>query len=171
MRRRTLLSSCCLAASGLAGCVEFEEEPEATPQTDDDEDSPFLEEGETPESDGAEKFLETVAEVTGGRTGFNGNDDTWRIRFSEEGDTWEIRYNGTPHSGEERFREEFAELAIAFASHRPDGVSLEARSGHECTAGHWQVSADDAAAYEHGDIDRDTFVDRIEESAEIVNNC
>jgi hypothetical protein len=170
MDRRTFLSSCCLAASGLAGCVEFKEESETTPQTDDDEDSPFIEEGETPESDGAEEFLETVAEVTGGRTGFHGKDDAPRVLFSEDGDTWTIKYYGDYISGEP-LREEIAELSTAFTSHRPDGVSLEAVVLHECTTGAWEVSADTAAAYDRGELDREAFVDRVYESVETENNC
>lgn len=170
MDRRAFLLSCCLAASGLAGCVEFEEESEATPQTDDDEDPPFLEEGETPESDGAEEFLETVAEVTGGRTGFHGKDDAPRVLFSEDEATWKINYSGDYTSGE-LLREQIGELATAFTSHRPDGVSLEATVRHECTTVTWKISADTATAYDRGELDREAFIDRVYESVESENNC
>lgn len=170
MRRRELLSSCCLALSGLAGCTEDEGEDGEPPQNDDSL-SRFLAEDETPESAGAEEFLAVVEEETDGLMRYEGDGDTRRIGFSEDGDTWEIRYDGTPHGGEDRFREEIAELATAFASHRPDGVSLEVTSLHECTTGTWRVSADLAAAYERGELDRETFVDRVLEGAEVVNNC
>jgi len=87
------------------------------------------------------------------------------------GDTWEIHYRGTPHVGEDQFRAELRELATAFASNRPDGVSLEATSIHECTTGMWHVCAETAVAYERGQLDRRRFVDRIHARAEIVNNC
>lgn len=155
----------CLGAPSAADCRE-------SLQTDDDDpEERFLDDGESPESDGAREFLTTVAEVTGGRTGFEGTDDTWRIRFSEAGDTWEISYRGTPHAGDEQFRAEIGTLAVAFAANRPDGVSLEATSIHECTTGRWHVRAETAAAYERGELGRRRFVDRVHARAEVVNNC
>lgn len=153
----------------LSGCTETEGESRSRPQNGDSEEQ-FLEEGETPESPGAREFLATVAEVTGGRTGFHGRDDTWRIRFSEDGDIWKIKYYGTTLSGEP-FREEIAELSIAFTSHRPDSISLEAVVLHECMTGSWEVSADTAAAYELEELDRKAFVDRVYGTVETENNC
>jgi len=140
-------------------------------RSQDDSASRYLKEDETPESAGAREFLGVVAEETDGLARFKGDGDTWRVGFSEGDETWEIKYRGNPHSGDDRFREEIAELSTAFASHRPDGVSLEATSLHECTTGTWQVRADLAAAYERGELDRTAFVDRVQETAETVNNC
>lgn len=155
----------CLGAPSAADCRE-------SLQTDDDDpEERFLEDGEPPESAGAREFLRTVAELTGGRTGFGGRNDTWRVRFSEAGDTWEISYRGTPHAGDDRFRAEIGGLATAFAANRPDGVSLQATSIHECTTGRWHVCAETAAAYERGELGRRRFVDRVHARAEVVNNC
>jgi hypothetical protein len=171
MDRRTFLAGTKLPlAAVLAGCPEDDEVSQDSPEDDDSEEEDFLEEGETPESDGAREFLITVAEVTGGRTGFHGNDDAPRIRFSEDGDTWTIKYYGDSISGEP-FREEIGELSTAFMSHRPDGVSLEAVVLHECTTGTWEVRADTAAAYERDELDRKEFVDRVFETLEKENNC
>lgn len=149
-----------------------EEESRGCPQTDDDPEDRFLKEGETPESAGAQEFLATVKEVADEMYRFKGSRDSYRIGFSDAGVVWEIKYIGNPHTGDDQFREEIAALATAFVSNRPDGVSLEATSAHvECTVGYWQVCADTAAAYESGDLDRATFVDRVHERAEIVNNC
>lgn len=131
----------------------------------------FLRENETPESAGAKQLLATVEEETDGLAWFTDANNTGRIGFSEAGDTWEIRYRGTPHVGDDRFREEIAELATTFASNRPDGVSLKATSFHECTTGTWHVCAGTAAAYERGELDRKAFVDSVYERAEVVNNC
>jgi len=173
MDRRGFLAGAGLSlAALLAGCTEDDEASQESPENGDDTEKEFLEEGETPESPGAEAFLETVAEVTGGRTGFSRADDTWRIRFSEAGDTWTIEYYGEVVGSDEEFREEIAALATAFVSHRPDGVSLEATSAHvECTVGKWWVSAETAAAYDRGELDRETFIDTVYESVETENNC
>jgi len=171
MDRRAFLAGTGLSfAAVLTGCTEDDEVSQDRPENDDGKEEDFLEEGETPESDGAREFLTTVAEVTGGRTGFHGNDDAPRIRFSEDGDTWTIRYYGDSISGE-LFREEIGELSTAFTSHRPDGVSLKAVVLHECTTGTWEVSADTAAAYERDELDRKEFVDRVFETLEKENNC
>lgn len=181
MQRRTFLAGtgASLAAT-LAGCPG---EPAETDVTDTEADCPerlqegdagsdeFLPEGQRPESDGAEEFLATVAEVTGGRTGFEGRDDTWRIRFRETDDIWTIAYFGEVGGSRERFREEIAALAIAFARHRPPGVSLKARASHECTTGTWHVCAETVAAYEREELDRETFIERVQETIEIMNNC
>lgn len=155
----------CFGGTAAADC-----EQNLQTEAADAEDR-FLDEGETPESDGAVEFLTTVAEVTGGRTGFDGDEDTWRIRFGETDALWMIEYYGDVASGNDRFREEIAALATAFASHRPDGVSLKATAIHECTTATWHVCADTAEAYEQGDLDRETFVERVHETAESENNC
>lgn len=170
MERRVFLAGAGVPlAAILTGCTGPEKASQNRPQSDDSEER-FLEAGETPESPGAREFLAIVAEETGGRTGFHGGDDTWRIKFSEDSDTWEIRYYGTTLSGNQ-FREEIAELSTAFASHRPDGVALEATVLHECTTGHWEVRAETAAAYDSEELDRDEFVARVYESVETENNC
>ncbi len=185
MERRTFLAGAGASlATTLAGCLGVtpgEETPgegtpggecrESTLNHDSESEERFLEEGASPESPGAREFLATVEEETDGLTRFRGDGDTWRIGFSEEGDTWEIKYRGTPHAGEDRFREEIAELSTAFASNRPAGVSLAATSLHECTTGTWRVCADTAGAYERGELDRKTFVDRVHGNAEVVNDC
>jgi hypothetical protein len=171
MDRRAFLAGAGLSITAvLAGCTGDDEGSQESPENGDDEEEEFLEEGETPESDGAREFLETVAEVTGGRTGFHGNDDAPRVRFSENEETWTIRYYGDSISGEP-LREEIAEISTAFTSNRPDGVSLEAVVLHECTTGTWEVSADTAAAYEREELDRDAFIQRVYETVEKENNC
>jgi hypothetical protein len=180
MDRRAFLTGTGLALTAvLAGCMGDDEVSQDSPDDEVSQDSPengdgdadeFLAEGETPESDGAREFLTTVAEVTDGRTGFHGNDDAPRIRFSEDGDTWTIKYYGDHVSGE-LLREQIGELSTAFTSHRPDGVSLEALVLHECTTAVWEVSADTAAAYEREELDRKEFVDRVFETLEKKNNC
>ena len=178
-RRLFLAGAGASLVATLAGCLggtsgentSGRECRESTLNHDNNSEERFLEEGATPGSTGAREFLATVEEETDGLTRFRGDGDTWRIGFSEEGNTWEIKYRGTPHGGEDRFREEIAKLSPAFASNRPDGVSLAATSLHECTTGTWHVCADPAGAYERGELDRETFVDRIHENAEVVNNC
>lgn len=171
MDRRAFLAGTGLSiAVVLAGCTGGDKASQESPENGDDEEEEFLEEGKTPESDGAREFLETVAEVTGGRTGFHGNDDAPRIRFSEDEETWTIKYYGDYISGEP-LREEIAELSTAFTSNRPDGVSLEAVVLHECTTGTWEVSADTAAAYEREELDRDAFTESAYETVEKKNNC
>lgn len=166
MHRRAFL------AATLAGCPGFSsgDGSGGRPQ-DDDPTGGFLREDERPESAGAEEFLATVEGVTDGLARLKREGDTRRIGFREDADTWEIRCRGAPYAGDAGFREELAELSTAFASHRPDGVSLEARSLHECTTGDWQVRAGVAAAYEGGELDRQPFADRVHERAETVNNC
>ncbi|MEF8813790.1 MAG: hypothetical protein V5A55_08230 [Halovenus sp.] len=175
MNRRAFLTGAGASlAAALAGCLgeASGEGCEDSLQTDEDDSmGRFLGEDETPENTGARKLLTTVEEVTDGVTRFTDANNTERIGFSEDGDTWEIRYRGTPHAGEDRFREEIAELSTTFASNRPDDVSLMARSLHECTTGTWHVCADTATAYERGQLDRKTFVDRVYGTAEVVNNC
>jgi hypothetical protein len=171
MDRRSFLAGTGLSfAALLAGCRGDDEVSQDSPENDDGEEENFLEEGETPESDGAREFLSNVAEVTGGRTGFHGNDEAPRIRFSEDGDTWTIKYYGDSISGE-LFREEIGELSTVFTSHRPDGVSLEAVVLHECTTGTWKVNADTAAAHVRDEVGRKEFVDRVFETLETENNC
>jgi hypothetical protein len=175
MERRSFLAGAggSLAAT-LAGCLEERAEADCEERLQDDDttsEEQFLQEGERPESEGAEEFLATVAEVTGGRTGFDGRDDTWRIRFSETEGLWTIEYFGAVGGNEDRFHEEIAALAIAFATHRPAGVSLKATANHECSTGTWHVCAETAAAYERGDIDRETFAERVQRTAETMNNC
>lgn len=175
-RRAFIVGAATSSIATLAGCLggtETAEEdcPECRPDADTDSEAQFLEEGQRPESDGAEEFLTTVAEVTGGRTGFQGRDDTWRIRFGETSETWTIEYHGEVAGSKDRFREEIAALATAFATHRPDGVSLNATALHECTTGTWHVSAETAAAYERGDIDRETFIERVQATVKTENNC
>lgn len=175
MKRRTYLAEAggslvvtlagCLGETGQADCEERLQDDEAASEPQ------FLEEGERPESEGAEGFLTTVAEVTGGRTGFDGRNDTWRIRFSETGDIWRIKYSGAVGGSEDRFHEEITALAVAFATHRPAGVSLKATANHECTTGTWHVCAETVAAYDRGGINRETFVERVQGTAETVNNC
>lgn len=93
----------------------------------------------------------------------------WRIGFSDAGQVWEIKYYGPPRV---EFREEIATLSTAFVSNRPDGVSLEATSLEvDCETKYWQVCTDTAAAYERGDLDRTSFVDKVYEKSEVVNNC
>lgn len=185
MDRRVFLAGTGLSvAATLAGCLG-ETPGEGTPgegtsdvecrentlNHDDDSEERFLEEGKTPESPGAREFLAAVEEETDGLTRFRGDSETFRVGFSEEGNTWEVKYRGTPHGGGDRFREEIGELSTAFASNRPDGVSLAATSLHECTTGTWHICADTAGAYDRGELDRATFVDRIQENAEVVNDC
>lgn len=175
-RRTCLVQAGTSLVATLAGCLgepETSEEdcPECGSSEDTDSEAQFLEEGQRPESEGAEAFLTTVAEVTGGRTGFEGRDDTWRVRFSETDETWTIEYYGAVAGSDDRFREEIAALATAFATHRPDGVSLNATAIHECTTGTWHVRAETAAAYERGDIGRETFIDRVQATAETENDC
>jgi len=171
MERRAFLAGAGLSiAAVLAGCTGGDEASQESPENGGDDEEEFLEEGETPESDGAREFLETVAEVTGGRTGFHGNDDAPQIRFREGEGTWKIKYYGDSTSGEP-LREEIAELSTAFASNRPDSVSLEAVVLHECTTGTWEVSAGTAAAYEREELGRDAFVERVYETVEKKNNC
>lgn len=174
VRRRDFLQGLVVASTiRIAGCgmmMTPGTPTEMRTETENDSETRFLKEGETPDGPGAREFLETVAEVTGGRTGFHGEDDTWRVRFSENGDTWQIKYYGTALSGEP-FREELADLSTAFASHRPNGMSLEATVRHECTTGTWEVSADTAAAYEREELSRKEFVNRVYESVETENNC
>lgn len=172
MDRRDFLAGAggSLAAT-LAGCFKGLSGGES-PQTGDAESTTrFLEEDETPESAGARKFLAAVDEQTNGVYRTREDGETERIgRFSEAGDVWIVHYYGQP-TARGLFLEEIEALAIAFVSHRPDGVSLDARSLHECTTGTWGVRAETAAAYEDGEIDRIEFVDRVQERAEIVNNC
>lgn len=188
MNRRGCLTGAagCLAAT-LAGCLRGTPgENGETPGEDgkvaeegcaqslatagDDEDR-FLVANATPESPGARELLATVEAETDGLTRFTDDDGTERIGFSDAGDLWELRYRGTPHAGEDRFREEIAALAATFASNRPDGVSLTAASLHECTTGTWHVCAEAAAAFDRGELDREAFVDEVWETAEIENDC
>lgn len=173
MQRRVFLAGAGTPlAVTLAGCPEsFSGDGSGGRPQDDDPTGGFLREDERPESAGAEEFLVTVEEVTDELARFKRESDTRRIGFSEDGDTWEIRCRGAPHAGDAGFREELAESSTAFASHRPDGVSLEARFLHGCTTGDWQVRAGVAAAYEGEEPDRQPFVDRVHERAETVNNC
>jgi len=171
MDRRGFLAGAGLPiVAALAGCIGGNEPSQERPEDGDGEEEEFLKEGETPESDGARAFLETVAEVTDGRTGFHGNDDAPRIRFSEDEERWTIKYYADSVSGEP-FREEISELSTAFTSNRPDGISLDAVVLHECTTATWRVSADTAAAYERQELDRDAFVQRVYETVEMENNC
>ena len=171
MDRRAFLAGAGLSlAAVFSGCSGDDEASRNSPANDDGEEAAFLKEGETPESDGAREFLVTVAEVTGGRTGFRGNDDAPRIRFAEDGDTWTVEYYGD-YLGGELFREEIEALSTAFTTNRPDGVSLEAVVLHECTTGTWEVSAGTAAAYEREELGRDAFVERVYETVEKKNNC
>lgn len=135
-----------------------------------DDEGRFLEANETPESAGARELLATVEAETEGLARFT-DGDTERVGFSEGADVWALRYRGAPHAGADRFREEIAALAAAFASNRPDGVSLTATSLHECTTGTWHVCADTAAAFDRGELDREAFVDRVWEDAETENDC
>lgn len=172
MDRRDFLAGAggSLAAT-LAGCFEGLSGGES-PQTGDEESTTqFLKEDETPESPGAREFLAAVDEKTNGMYRTREDGETERIgRFSEAGDVWTVHYYGQP-TGRGIFREEIEALAIAFLSHRPDGISLDARSLHECTTGKWGVRAETAAAYENGEIDRIEFVDRVQEEAEVLNSC
>lgn len=170
-RRGFLTGAGASLVATVAGCLGGTSGGDRRDGPQNDSMERFLEAGETPESAGAREFLATVEEETDGLTRFTDDDNTERIGFSDDGDTWEIRYHGTPHAGEDRFREEIAELSTGFASNRPDGVSLAARSLHECTTGTWQVRAETAAAYERGGLDREAFVDRVHETAEITNDC
>jgi len=190
MHRRGYLTGAagCLAAT-LAGCLrgapggdggtagedgdDGETAGEGCAQslaTVGDDEKRFLAANETPESPGARELVATVEAETDGLTRFT-DDDAERIGFSEGEDVWEIRYRGAPHGGADRFREEVAVLSTAFASNRPDGVSLTAKSLHECTTGTWHVCAADAAAFDRGELDREAFVDRVQENAEVENNC
>lgn len=188
MNRRRYLTGAvgCLAAT-LAGCLrgapggdggasgedgETAEEgcAQSLATVGDGSEDRFLEADETPERPGARELLATVEAETDGLTRFT-DDDTERVGFSDAGDVWELRYRGTPHAGADRFREEVAALAAAFASNRPDGVSLRATSLHECTTGTWHVCADTAAAFDRGELDRESFVDRVWDTVETENNC
>lgn len=164
-----VLTAGCLGG-GPSSSVQTATPTDVQTATPTDSGEQFLAEGETPTSLGAREFLATVAEVTGGRTGFHGEDDTWRVKFSDVGDTWQIRYYGTTLSGEP-FREELAELSTAFVEHRPDGVSLEATVLHECTTGTWEVDVDTATAYEQEELSREEFLNTVYESVETENNC
>ncbi|MEF8757508.1 MAG: hypothetical protein V5A33_04655 [Halobacteriales archaeon] len=174
-RRGFLAGAGASLAAALAGCLgEGTGEVDCSESLQDDaadSEEQFLQEGHQPESDDAEEFLATVAEVTGGRTGFEGRNDTWRIGFGETDEVWTIRYSGNVGGSNDRFREEIVALATAFAAHRPDGVSLKATANHECTTGTWHVCADTAAAYERGELDRETFVERVQGTVETINNC
>ena len=181
MNRRACLTGTagCLAAM-LAGCLGGPSGADGGPPSEGcaqrlataaDSDERFLGASETPESPGARELLATVEAETDGPTRFTGDDGVERIGFSDAEDIWVLRYRGTPHAGEERFREEVATLAAAFASHRPDGASLRATSLHECTTGTWHVCADAATAFERGELDREAFVDAVWDTAEIENNC
>lgn len=187
MNRRAFLSGVGASLAVTAGgCLEdsSEEEPaeqdggtsgedcsESIEPSEDDSLERFLTEDKTPESAGARELLATVENETDGLMYYKGSLDTGRVGFNEERDTWELRYRGTPHVDEERFRAEIATLSTTFASNRPDGVSLAATSLHECTTGTWHVCAATAAAHARVEIDRQTFVDRVTETAEVVNDC
>lgn len=173
--RRTFLAGAggSLAVT-IAGCLGRTAEADCEERLHDGEtasEEQFLQEGERPESEGAEEFLTTVAEVTGGRTGFDGRDDTWRIRFSEMVDIWIIKYFGEVGESNDRFQEEITALAIAFTKHRPAGVSLAATASQECMSGTWHVCTEIATAYERGELNRETFIERVQATAETVNNC
>jgi hypothetical protein len=189
MNRRVLLAgvgtSLVATAAGCLGESTDEngaptEADDGTPGTDcsesieisdDDSLERFIKVNEAPESAGARKLLAAVENGTDGLMYYKGSLDTGRLGFNDAGETWELRYRGAPHVDEERFREEIAELATTFASNRPDGVSLTATSLHECTTGTWHVCAETAAAYESGELDRESFVDSVHETAEFVNDC
>jgi len=182
MDRRGFLSGAGASlAATLAGCLGgMSEGDKGSPggdcrlrleRNENDSMKRYLEKNETPDNAGARDLLATVEDETDGLAIYTGPDNTDRVGFSEAGDTWELKYRGTPHAGEDRFQEEIAELATTFASKRPDGVSLVATSLHECTTGTWHVCAGTVAAYERGELDRQKFLDRVYESAEIVNNC
>lgn len=180
MNRRACLAGAagCLAAT-LAGCLGGSGADGGPPNdgcarslsTAADSEKRFLEASETPESPAARELLTIVETETDGPTRFTDDDGVERIGFSDAGDVWVLRYRGTPHAGEERFREEVAALAAAFASHRPDGASLRATSLHECTTGTWHVCADAAAAFGRGELDREAFVDSVWDTAETESNC
>jgi len=188
MNRRGCLSGVagCLAAT-LAGCLrgapgedggtagDDAETPETgcaqSPATAGDDEERFLAANETPENPGARELLTAVEEETEGLTRFTDDDGTERVGFSDGEGVWELRYRGAPHSGSDRFREEIATLSAAFASDRPEGVSLRATSLHECTTGTWHVCAETAAAFDRGALGREAFVDRVWDTAEVENNC
>ncbi|WP_144797376.1 hypothetical protein [Halorubrum depositum] len=183
MNRRGCLTGAagCLAAA-LAGCLRGTPGEEGddgdtadsgcaqTPATAGDGEERFLAANETPENPGARELLAAVEAETDGVTRFT-DDGVERVGFSEGGDVWEIRYHGALHAGEDRFRDEISALSAAFASNRPDGVSLRATSLHECTTGTWHVCAETAVAFDRGELDREAFVDEVWEAAEIENNC
>lgn len=175
MDRRSLLAGAGAAlVAASAGCLGGSSDSASgtSPRTDGANGTErFLAADETPESGAARAFLATVREETDGLYRFTDEADTERKGFRQGERTWELLYYGTPHTGDERFREEIAVLATAFASHRPDGVSLSAESYHECTTGTWRVTADTAAAYDAGELDRETFLQEVYETAEVVNDC
>lgn len=89
---------------------------------------------------------------------------------SFDGEDWTVTYHVDECCGEPLAAHQ-ATLARNFSSVRPDGVSLRVTAYHECMNIHWRIPADLARRHEVGEIDAETFVDRVQNTTTRESQC
>jgi hypothetical protein len=152
MRRRSVLAAggACLAA--IAGCVG-DRDTTANPTSSNSDKSP------SSGSTSREAFRSAVEQHAA------------RVETTSlEGKNWTVTYSVEKCCGDP-FEAHQASLARNFSSVRTENVSLNVMSFHECMNIHWRISSQLAHKHRSGEIDTETYVNRVQSTTSRKSQC
>jgi len=152
MRRRSVLAaggSCLVAIAGCAG--DRDPAAESTPRA--------LTESTPSHSKSRDAFRSAVERNA---------DDVQTVSLG--GNDWTVAYSTDTCCGDP-FEAHQASLARNFSSVRPENVSLNVTTFHECTNIHWRIPAQLARKHGSGAIDTETFVRRVQNTTSRESQC
>jgi hypothetical protein len=152
MRRRSVLATCgsCLAA--IAGCAGDRESAAESTSTDSIESTPS-------HSNPRDAFRSAVKR----------NADHVET-VSLDGKDWTVAYSSDTCCGD-AFKAHQATLARNFSSVRPENVSLNVTTFHECMNIHWRISAQLAHKHRSREIDTKTYLSRVQNTTSRESQC
>ena len=90
--------------------------------------------------------------------------------MSLEGNDWSVAYSTDVCCGDP-FEAHQATLARNFSSVRPENVSLTVTTFQECMEVHWRIPARLAREHSDGEIDTETYVNRVQNTTTRENQC
>ena len=152
MRRRSLLAigGSCLGA--IAGCVGNRDPAADLPPSESSDST-------SSHATSKDQFRSAVEGTT---------DDVETM--SLDGTDWTVAYSYEACCGDP-FEAHQAALARNFSTVRPENVSLNVTTFHECMEIHWRIPARLAREHGTGEIDTETYVSRVQSTTSRESQC